>query len=218
MNKLSTTANINYFLNRRKINIDISFRCPLQCPKCQRQNRYLNYGKKVPGRDLTLNEIDKISNFYNFFSFCGQYSDPVHHPQFIEILKMLYNKNVGCEVHNAASQKSKEYFTKCFKANPSAQWVFAIDGLPEESHKYRINQDGKKIFDVMCESKKHLLKKPTWQYIIFRYNEDHIEQAKKMAKDIDVNFLLIQSSRWDKEDPNKDLYKPKNKELGLNAH
>ena len=39
-----------------------------------------------------------------------------------------------------------------------------------------------------------------------------------MAKDIDVNFLLIQSSRWDKEDPNKDLYKPKNKELGLNAH
>ena len=182
MNKLSTTANINYFLNRRRINIDISFRCPLQCPKCQRQNRYLNYGKKVPGRDLTLNEIDKISNFYNFFSFCGQYSDPVHHPQFIEILKMLYNKNVGCEVHNAASQKSKEYFTKCFKANPSAQWVFAIDGLPEESHKYRINQDGKKIFDVMCESKKHLLKKPTWQYIIFRYNEDHIEQAKKNGK------------------------------------
>jgi MoaA/NifB/PqqE/SkfB family radical SAM enzyme len=214
MNKLSTTANINYFLNRRAINIDLSFRCPLQCPKCQRQNRYLDYGKKVPGRDLTLNEIDKISNFYNFFSFCGQYSDPVHHPKFPQILKMLYNKKVACEVHNAASQKSKEYFINCFKANPSAQWIFAIDGLPEESHKYRINQDGKKLFDIMCESKKHLLKKPIWQYIIFRYNENHIEQAKQISKDIDVNFLLIQSSRWDKHDP----YKPTNKELRLNDH
>ena len=214
MNKLSTTANINYFLNRRKINIDISFRCPLQCPKCQRQNRYLDYGKKVPGRDLTLSEIDKISNFYKSFVFCGQYSDPVHHPKFPQILKILYNKNVACEIHNAASQKSKEYYIKCFKANPSAQWIFGIDGLPEESHKYRINQDGKKLLDIMCESKKHLLKKPTWQYIVFRYNENHIEQVKKISKDIDVNLLLIQSSRWDKQDP----YKPRNEELRLNAH
>ena len=66
----------------------------------------------------------------------------------------------------------------------------------------------------MCESKKHLLKKPTWQYIVFRYNENHIEQVKKISKDIDVNLLLIQSSRWDKHDP----YKPTNKELRLNDH
>lgn len=214
MNKISTTANTNYFLNRRTINIDITFRCPLECSKCQRQTKWRYLGKKVPGRDFNLNEIDKISNFYKIFVFCGQYSDPVHHPKFPQILKMLYNKNVACEVHNAASQKSKEYFTKCFKANPSAQWVFAIDGLPEESHKYRINQDGKKLFDVMCESKKYLLKKPIWQYIVFRYNENHIEQAKQMAKDIDVNLLLIQSSRWNRQDP----YKPTNKELRLNAH
>jgi len=214
MNKMSATVSTNYFLNRRIINIDITFRCPLECSKCQRQIKWRNYGKKVPGRDLTLSEIDKISNFYKSFVFCGQYSDPVHHPKFPQILKILYNKNVACEIHNAASQKSKEYFIKCFKANPSAQWIFGIDGLPEESHKYRINQDGKKLFDIMCESKKHLLKKPIWQYIVFRYNENHIEQAKKISKDIDVDLLLIQSSRWDKYDP----YKPKNEELRLNAH
>ena len=28
-------------------------------------------------------------------------------------------------------------------------WYFALDGLPEESHKYRINQDGRQVWEVM---------------------------------------------------------------------
>lgn len=212
--ELEITKDIQFFMNRRSLNIDISFRCPLECPRCQRQRQWRNFGKKVPGRDLTLEEIDKISDFYKDFHFCGQLSDPVHHPKFLQILEMLRKKNVRCEIHNAASQKSKEYFIKCFKANPHAQWIFGIDGLPEESHKYRVNQDGKKLFNIMIESKKHLEVTPFWQYIIFNYNEDHIEEAKQMAKENGVGFMLIQSSRWNGND---DPLRPKNKEVSLNA-
>jgi MoaA/NifB/PqqE/SkfB family radical SAM enzyme len=127
---------------------------------------------------------------------------------------MLYKKKTIVEIHNAASQKSKEYFIKCFKANPHAQWIFGIDGLPEESHKYRVNQDGKKLFNIMIESKKHLEVTPVWQYIIFNYNEDHIEEAKQMAKENGVGFMLVQSSRWNDND---DPLRPKNKEVSLNA-
>lgn len=212
--ELEITKDIQFFMNRRSLNIDISFRCPLECPRCQRQRQWRNFGKKVPGRDLTLKEIDKISDYYNDFIFCGQLSDPVHHPKFPEILEMLYKKKTIVEIHNAASQKSKEYFIKCFKANPDAMWVFGIDGLPEESHKYRINQDGQKLFDIMIESKKHLEVTPTWQYIVFSYNEDHIEQAKKLAKENGVGFMLVKSSRWNDND---DPLRPKNKEVSLNA-
>ena len=127
---------------------------------------------------------------------------------------MLRKKNVRCEIHNAASAKSKEYYIKCFKANPDAEWIFGIDGLPEESHMYRVNQDGEKLFNIMVESKKYLKNKPIWQYIVFSYNETHIEQAKKLAKEVDVPFMLIQSSRWEGDD---DPLKPKNKEVALNA-
>lgn len=205
---------IKYFLSRRSINIDITFRCPLQCPRCQRQMSHLNHGKKVPGYDLSLSEIDKLSDFYKSFIFCGQLSDPVHHPKFPEILKILYDKKNHCEIHNAASQKSLEYYIKCFKANPKADWIFGIDGLPEESCLYRINQDGQKLFKIMCESKKYLTRTPTWQYIAFSYNENHIEQAKKMAKDVGVRFLLLESSRWKTD---KDPFKPKNSKVALNA-
>ena len=212
--ELEITKDIQYFMSRRSLNIDISFRCPLECPRCQRQRQWRNEGKKVPGRDLTLKEIDKISDYYNDFIFCGQLSDPVHHPKFPQILEMLYKKNVRCEIHNAASQKSKEYFIKCFKANPHAQWIFGIDGLPWASHKYRVNQDGVKLFKIMIESKKHLEVTPVWQYIIFEYNEEHKKQAKRMAKENGVGFMLVQSSRWEGDD---DPLKPKNKEVALNA-
>ena len=213
MNK-EVQEDIQFFMNRRSLNIDIGFRCPLECPRCQRQTTWRNNNLKVPGRDLTLDEIDKISDFYNDFQFCGQLSDPVHHPKFPQILEMLRKKNVRCEIHNAASAKSKAYFIKCFKANPHAQWIFGIDGLPKESHMYRINQDGQKLFDIMVESKKYLIHKPTWQYIIFSYNENHILEAKMKAKSVGVNFMTTQSSRWDGDN---DPYRPKNKEVSLNA-
>ena len=204
--------NINYFLNRRSINIDIGFRCSLECPKCQRQTQHKNRGLKVPGYDLTLDEIYKLSDFYKEFVFCGQLSDPIHHPHFAEILRTLRLKNVGCCVHNASSHKPEKAFIECFEANPDAEWIFGIDGLPEESHKYRINQDGKKLFRMMLEAKKILKKRPIWQHIIFKYNEHNIEKAKAMADKHDLTFLLVKSSRWKGDE---DYLKPK--EHALNA-
>ena len=66
------------FFNRRNLNIDITHRCALECPMCQRQTMYKKYGKKVPGKDISISEIKKIISFYKDLSFCGQYSDPVH--------------------------------------------------------------------------------------------------------------------------------------------
>ena len=107
---VTITKNINYFLNRRAINIDIGFRCSLECPKCQRQSQHRNLNKKVPGYDLTLDEIYKLSDFYKEFVFCGQLSDPIHHPHFAEILRTLRQKDVGCCVHNASSHKPEKAF------------------------------------------------------------------------------------------------------------
>ena len=213
MNK-EVQEDIQFFMNRRSLNIDIGFRCPLECPRCQRQRGWRNFGQKVPGRDLTLDEIDKISDYYKSINFCGQLSDPVHHPKFPEILNLLYKKKILVEVSTAASQKSKAFYIKCFEANPNAQWVFGIDGLPEESHKYRVNQDGQKLFEIMIESTKYLANTPTWQYIIFSYNEDHIEQARKLAKENGVRFMTLNSSRWINND---DPLKPKKKGLSFNA-
>jgi len=194
---------IKFFNRRHKgLNIDITHRCALECPRCQRQTQFRDRGQKVYGVDISLEDIKKLAAHYKCFDFCGQLSDPVHHPKFIEILAYLKSVNVKCYVHNASSAKSLDWYIKAWKANTSATWIFGIDGLPNESHKYRVNQDGEKLFKIMCESKKYLNTRSVWQYIIFNYNEDHLEEAKKMADEHDLFFIQKQSSRWlSHEDP-----------------
>ena len=203
----------NLFFKRateKRLNIDITYRCPLECLRCERQTSFRNKNLRVPGRDLTLEEFNKIINFFPKISFCGQYSDPIHHPQFIDFLKLCKEKNIVVEVHVASSFKSKEFFIEAFNAYPKAEWIFGIDGLPENSHLYRVNQDGNKLYDIMLESKKILISKPVWQYIIFKHNENDINTAMNKAKQDGVDFLVINSARWIK---NNDPLKPSIKNI-----
>ena len=206
-------SDISFYRRSKKgINIDISNRCPLECMRCQRQTNFTLEGRKVYGRDATMDEIRKLSDYFSSFNFCGQLSDPVHHPKFIEILDYLYKKDIQVTVHNASSQKPMKWYIKAFQAHPRAKWIFAIDGLPEESNMYRINQDGEKLYKVMLEAKKHLQQTPSWQFIVFSYNEHNLEKAKQMAIDKGLMFIVLHSSRWMSED---DPLRPKQREYNL---
>ena len=196
------------FFNSRAVNIDITHRCALECMRCFRTMFYTSKKMKVPGEDMSMDDFLKIIKYFNHLNFCGQYSDPVHHPKFIEMLEITYKNKISVRVHNASSAKSKEWYIQAFKANPDARWTFGIDGLPEESEMYRKNQDGVKLFNIMLESKKYLKKLPEWQIIVFSYNENNIEKCIQIAEKINVKILILQSSRWRGDDP----LKPKNPE------
>lgn len=201
------------FFNRKGLNIDISFRCALECVRCQRTTRFKSKGKKVPGEDMSLKDFEKVAKHFKQINFCGQYSDPVYHPQFIEILKICHQYDVRATVHNASSTKSKDWYIEAFKVNVNVRWVFGIDGLPEKSCLYRVNQDGVKLFNIMLESKKHLNLIPVWQIIPFSFNENDIDKCKKIADDNEILLKIVQSSRWiDDHDPlmpKSGLYKMK---------
>jgi len=130
-------------------------------------------------------------------------------PNLAEFLKITYNKNILTRVSTAASYRSKEWYVNCFESNPYAEWIFGIDGLPEQSHIYRKGQDGPKLFDIMCAASDMGIR-VIWQYIVFKYNQDNIEQARQLAKENKIIFELNLSSRW--SGPN-DPYKPTRSDL-----
>jgi|SRR5210317_461648 len=197
------------------VNIDITNKCVLECTSCQRQN-WRSKGKKIPGNDMSIRDFKKIIDFFPFLNFCGTRSDPVHHPKFLQFLKLCNERNIQCVINNASSAKSKEWYIKAFKAAPNAKWIFGIDGLPKDSHKYRINQDGEKLFNIMVMSKNYLNTTPTWQYIVFSYNENNMDEAKAIANDNGVLLLFTFSNRFDNHMKNKKTdvidFKPKNEE------
>ena len=138
---------INKFFNRKRINLDIGFRCTLECPKCERQQDYKDI-RPVPGRDMTISEWNKIVDYFDEIQCCGQISDPIFNPYFIDFIKIAKQKDKYLMVHTAASQKPVKWYNEAFDNMGRGEWTFGIDGLPEESHKYRVNQDGKKLFEM----------------------------------------------------------------------
>ena len=40
-----------------------------------------------------------------------------------------------------------------------------------------------------------------WQMILFRYNQDSLEEVMSICKENKINFKLIKSSRFTKNDP-----------------
>jgi MoaA/NifB/PqqE/SkfB family radical SAM enzyme len=196
----------------KAVTIDASSTCTLECDKCRRQTyRKHNHppGGKAGG-DMTLENFDKLLDHFDHFSFCGQVSDPIFNPHLIEMLQRIhdYPKPKGVHIATAATSKKhdKDWYRRAFEANPNTKWTFGIDGLPEESCMYRINQDGEFLFEMakMCAK---ICRMSVWQYIVFSYNENHIEEAMEMASSNGIVFELNISARWDW---GHDMFKPKN--------
>lgn len=184
-------------------NACISSRCTLQCAACLRQS-LAKQGKHpgFSGGDLTLEDTKKLFKYFKQVQINGQVSDPIFNPHLEEILKYMYDSKDAhmkwSNIHTAATAKKykEPYYKKLFEANPDILWIFGIDGLPEESHLYRKNQNGKFLFDMMCMAA-DMGVRTTWQWIVFNYNENHIEQGIELAKKHNLDLEITHSSRWD---------------------
>jgi len=186
------------------INLDIGNRCPLQCPACYRQTQEYD---RHSFNDMSVEDLQKfVDSKFTHIEFCGQQSDPMAHPNILEFISICYNKKLT--IHTAASHRKKDFYKEAFnRCGMCTSWIFGLDGLPEESHKYRINQNGVHLYEMM-KLGVSMGVDIKWQYIVFKYNQDHIEQAQKMAEDEGIEFQLALSDRWN----NNELIKFKPRE------
>jgi MoaA/NifB/PqqE/SkfB family radical SAM enzyme len=151
-------------------------------------------------KELSLEDYVKMLETFSYIEFCGQISDPIFHTKFHKLLEI--SKDIILDIHTAASQRPIKWYKKSFRIKPDATWIFGIDGLPEESHIYRVNQDGKYLFEVMKMAVSMGIK-VEWQYIIFKYNQYHIQEAYDLAKKEHIKFVLIESTRHKESDNEK---------------
>lgn len=184
------------------VTIDTCSKCTLQCEVCRRQfNKQRGIAPGEGGKDMPIADFKKMTKYFKAYSFCGAVSDPLFYKHLISCLKIIddMEDETHTMIHIAATAKhrTREWYENAFAANKDATWIFALDGLPHESHKYRIGQDGEFMFEMM-KLGVSMGAKIRWQYIVFRYNEDHIDEAYNMAKDHGMDFGLKITSRTPK--------------------
>lgn len=187
--------------------IDSNTTCPLECRYCARQHRRKDGLKPSNGNHtMTLDELKLLATRHTSFSFNGQMSDPIFNPHILDMLSYLHEKGARCSIHTAAtSNKFKlDWYKKAFCANPNAEWVFGMDGLPGFSEFHRVNQDSSFLWEVMSAGAKMGIK-VVWQYILFSYNEHDINEAREMANEAGISLQLVMSSRF----TDNDILKPK---------
>ena len=197
------------YLTTKPLNLDITNKCPLECPACLRQSMTYKSSRHAY-EEMSTDDFKKILKVFPWVEFSGQQSDPTGHSQLHEFITLAYSYKL--DIHTASSHRKKDFYEEAYERTGfDTSWIFGLDGLPEESHKYRIHQDGVFIYEMMklgAEMGCNIV----WQYIVFNYNQAHIEQASQMAKDDGIEFKLSFSARWETTAPEHGMenYKPRN--------
>ena len=208
------------FLKQRSVNVDTSHRCLLECKFCSRQNadfgkRYIKeYGASYG--DLTPKHGKWLADNFKTITLCGQISDPIYHTNLHQLIES-FNQSTHLQridFHTNGSGKKQEWWDKtlqlCNDSPHAIKWVFGIDGIDQKCSIHRKNQDFESAFNAMKFMAKNLYGTVVWQFIPFEYNENEIDEALKIANDLDIELLLLKSSRfW----PSGPVSPPKSKSL-----
>ncbi len=186
--------------NPPSIEIELTSKCTLFCPECPRtkdpkENEHLwNFGE-IPLE--VIEQLFKSTPDTRNIIFSGAYGDPIYHSKFIEIMHLckVYDKMVT--VNTNGSYRNSEWWLKlAHTVGSKVCFVFSVDGLEDTNKIYRVNSDWLSILNGMkimaAESKLSI----EWKWILFRQNEDQIEEAYKLSKDIGIaTFTVVKSGR-----------------------
>ena len=186
-----------YVIHQRKVrpNIDASHRCIFRCPQCIRQ-KTISQDQIRRSFDLTEENFQKIFDYYTEgVTFCGQISDPIYHPNFLNLLKMCNGQGKRVRIATVGSGKSDAWWDEAYSYGIGENaWYFGVDGIDEKSELYRIGSNFQDVWKRMKQGR-DLGQLIVWQYIIFGYNEHEIDRAIEIAKEEDFSLLLINTNR-----------------------
>jgi organic radical activating enzyme len=190
---------INDFL--RDVELEIHSKpCNLDCPLCLKNNVDYQHLMKTQ-KYRPLEDIKKqLDDFIYLKSVClaSNFTEPTFHPQILDIIEYLQDRNVTIELYTNANTHTPEWWAKLGEmSSEKLQVIFTICGSTQELHeKYRVNSDLQQILDNHEAFKKSSnYKNDFLQHIMFTYNQDdfHTDSftniRKRFSNECNINTL-----------------------------
>ncbi len=203
-NKTSEVEYQSKYVVPDNMQLDVTHRCSLLCPRCARVTTIINGEpayRTMTKQDISLQTIKDMINEHHFryFDFTGSFGDCIYHPEFLEIVTLLKSKDIEIKFHTNGSRKSKIWWKQLYEVmDPDYdRVVFGVDGLKDTAHIYRVNIDFDSVIEAIKLGVEYGFKKNQWMFIVFKHNEHQVEQAKEFAKELGIDFLIMKSHRWD---------------------
>tara|TARA_A100001037_G_scaffold139406_1_gene126359 strand:- start:5336 stop:6544 length:1209 start_codon:yes stop_codon:yes gene_type:complete len=182
-----------------QMHIELSNGCNAGCPFCQR----FVYNSPLVRPDLILNEIT-LTQFEKWFYpdfiksvqgilFCGTHGDPLMCKDIIEIIKYIRNNSdATVKIHTNGGLRQEKFWVELAEVlnNRDDVVTFSVDGLEDTNHLYRRKVNWK----ILIRNIKAFISsggKADWEYLIFKHNENQIEEAKQLANKLGFNRIKL---------------------------
>lgn len=201
------------FEELKQVHIEITTRCQASCPMCSR-----NYHGGLENPNLRLNDwtldefvsifdntlVNQLSGVY----FCGNFGDPIINNDLAEMCEHLTvnNPDMSVRIHTNGSARSLDWWKKLPSKLPKDHVVvFALDGLADTHHIYRV---GTKFEQILKNAQAFIEAGGVaeWVFIKFKHNEHQVDEAQRMATDIGFQRFSVKNSSRFLTDDKFDVY------------
>jgi MoaA/NifB/PqqE/SkfB family radical SAM enzyme len=197
------------------IHIEPTNLCTLKCAGCSR-TRFINqWPQRWKNHSL---DIDQLLTFLDVdltnktLWLCGNYGDPIYHPDFINFVHKLKQRGVNLHITtNGSHRKSTWWESLVAELDNKDIVMFSIDGTPENFTQYRTNADWQSISTAIEITVKAQCQ-TEWDYIPFSYNQDNIDEMEKFSKELGIDIFEVRFS--DRFDSTTEFLRPSAELLG----
>lgn len=191
-----------FYKNISVIEVENSTICNARCPQCLREElafENISYDQKYLPTDFFNRIPNYVYKNLKKIHFAGTLGDPCAAPNFLDIIKFIKekNKDIRITISTNGGMKSETWWRELADLlSPSDSLMFAIDGLENTNHIYRVNV---KWSSVINNATAFINNggNASWQFIVFKHNQHQIDQARDLAKELKFSeFILKKSHRF----------------------
>jgi radical SAM protein with 4Fe4S-binding SPASM domain len=182
------------------ISIEPTTACNLRCPQCISGKRDFTRPTGMINENLFQKIIDQTQHHLLYLNFYFQ-GEPFLHPQFTDMVKYASAKKIYTSTSTNAHFLNDENAKKTIQSGLN-RLIISIDGATDETYKkYRIGGDLEKVkmgIANLSKWKKQLkASNPhvVLQFIVFKHNENEVDDFIKFAKQSGANDYVLKSAQ-----------------------
>lgn len=186
------------------LHIETTTRCTLACPACPRTTWHNITKQPVAKEDLDINVLETFLDCaggrqITHFLLCGDYGDPIYYPDIFNLIER-FRERVSFSIITNGSRQTESFWNKLANLmTNNDRIVFAIDGLEDSNHLYRINSDWTSIMqglNIMSKSSAQI----HWKTIVFKFNYDRLAEIKNFANSKGATWSAEKTHRYGNTD------------------
>jgi radical SAM protein with 4Fe4S-binding SPASM domain len=172
--------------------------CNLQCPTCPTPASKVCRQKELMSFDNFKKVVDNIKDSVHVLLLYYT-NEPLLSPDIFRMAKYAHDSGLYMEISTNATLLSQEKTKDLFESKID-KVIVDFDGTTKEAYEqFRVGADFDQVFKnikYFCEQKQVLkLKRPfiELQFVLNRFNQNQVEDVKRIAKELKVDRLSIRS-------------------------